>query len=104
MCDCNKKIVDLSHLKIYTIMATYKAKLSSGRTYKGDFSISWATATQEELAYAYEEAGSEWMHDEYMHIVNKLCSYLDQNFDNDTKKPLECYIPTDGREGKEEVL
>jgi len=57
MCDCDKKIVDLSHLKIYTIMATYKAKLSSGRTYKGDFSISWATATQEELAYAYEEAG-----------------------------------------------
>ena len=38
-------------------MATYKAKLSSGTTYKGDFSISWATATQEELAYAYEEAG-----------------------------------------------
>jgi len=57
MCDCNKKIVDLSHLKIYTIMATYKAKLSSGSTYKGDFKITWATATQEELAYAYEEVG-----------------------------------------------
>jgi len=57
MCDCDKKIVDLSHLKIYTIMATYKGKLSSGRTYKGDFSISWAKATQEELAYAYEELG-----------------------------------------------
>ena len=38
-------------------MAKYKAKLSSGRTYKGDYSISWATATQEELAYAYEEKG-----------------------------------------------
>ena len=38
-------------------MASYKAKLSSGRTYKGGFSISWATATQEELAYAYEEVG-----------------------------------------------
>ena len=38
-------------------MATYKAKLSSGRIYKGDFSISWAKATQEELAYAYEELG-----------------------------------------------
>ena len=38
-------------------MATYKAKLSSGRTYKGDFSISWAKATQEELAHAYEDLG-----------------------------------------------
>ena len=55
MCDCDKKIVDLSHLKIYTIMATYKARLSSGSTYKGDFKITWATATQEELAYAYEQ-------------------------------------------------
>ena len=54
--------------------------------------------------YAYEEAGSEWMHDEYMNIISKLCSYLDQNFDNETHKPLECYIRTDGREGKEEVL
>jgi hypothetical protein len=57
MCDCNKNILDLSYLKIYTIMAKYKAKLSSGKTYKGDYSISWATATQEELAYAYEEKG-----------------------------------------------
>ena len=39
MCDCNKKIVDLSHLKIYTIMATYKARLSSGSTYKGDLKL-----------------------------------------------------------------
>jgi hypothetical protein len=55
MCDCGGNIVDLSHLKIYTIMATYKAKKSSGTSYKGDFKIKWATATQEELAYAYEE-------------------------------------------------
>ena len=26
MCDCEKKVVDLSHLKIYTVMAEYKAK------------------------------------------------------------------------------
>lgn len=45
--------------------------------------------------YAYEEAGSEWMHDEYIRIINKLCTYLDQNFDVDTKKPLECYIHHD---------
>ncbi len=57
MCDCGKKIVDLSHLKIYTVMAEYKAKLSSGTTYKGSFKIKWATATQEELAYAYEDLG-----------------------------------------------
>ena len=58
MCDCNaKKVVDLSHLKIYTVMAEYKAKLSSGTTYTGDFKIKWARATQEELAYAYEDLG-----------------------------------------------
>jgi len=42
--------------------------------------------------YAYEETGSEWMHDEYIHIIEKLCTYLDQNFDAETSKPLECYI------------
>lgn len=45
--------------------------------------------------YAVCETGSEWMHDEYMSIVNKLCQYLDQNFDNETHKPLECYIPNE---------
>ena len=38
-------------------MAEYKAKLSIGTTYKGDFKIKWASATQEELAYAYEDLG-----------------------------------------------
>ena len=58
MCDCNaKNIVDLSHLKIYTVMAEYKAKKSIGTTYKGGFEINWAIATQEELAYAYEDLG-----------------------------------------------
>ena len=57
MCDCGKNVVDLSHLKIYTIMAEYKAKKTSGRTYKDGFVIKWATATQEELAYAYEDLG-----------------------------------------------
>ena len=57
MCDCGYNVVDLSHLKIYTVMAEYKAKLSSGTTYKGDFKIKWAIATQEELAYAYEDLG-----------------------------------------------
>tara|TARA_R110001592_G_scaffold60846_1_gene185476 strand:+ start:724 stop:993 length:270 start_codon:yes stop_codon:yes gene_type:complete len=57
MCDCGKNIVDLSHLKIYIIMAEYKSKLSSGKTLKDGFVIKWATATQEELAYAYEDLG-----------------------------------------------
>jgi hypothetical protein len=38
-------------------MAKYKAKLSSGTTHKDGVKIKWATATQEELAYAYEELG-----------------------------------------------
>ena len=42
--------------------------------------------------YAYHETGSDWMHDEYIKIINKLCVYLDQNFDAETQKPLECYI------------
>ena len=57
MCDCGNNIIDLSHLKIYTVMAEYKSKLSSGTTHKNGFKISWATATQEELAYAYEDLG-----------------------------------------------
>ena len=38
-------------------MAEYKAKLSGGTTYEGEFKIKWAIATQEELAYAYEDLG-----------------------------------------------
>jgi hypothetical protein len=57
MCNCNSQnnFVDLPHLKIYLIMAKYKAKLASGTTYSGDIKIKWATASQEELAYAYED-------------------------------------------------
>jgi hypothetical protein len=79
MCDCDKKIVDLSHLKIYTIMATYKAKLSSGSTYKGDFKITWATATQEELAYAYEEVGLN-------NLIEKLTKTKDESEKTSKKK------------------
>tara|TARA_Y100000385_G_C12684897_1_gene463753 strand:+ start:172 stop:441 length:270 start_codon:yes stop_codon:yes gene_type:complete len=79
MCDCNKKIVDLSHLKIYTIMATYKAKLSSGSTYKGDFKITWARATQEELAYAYEEVGLN-------NLIEKITKTKDESEKTSKKK------------------
>jgi len=57
MCDCKKNILDSRHLKIYTIMAKYKAKLSFGTTHKDGVKLKWSIATQEELAYAYEELG-----------------------------------------------
>ena len=57
MCNCGQKVVNYTHLNIYTIMAKYKAVKSSGTLYKDDFKIKWATATQEELAYAYEDLG-----------------------------------------------
>tara|TARA_R100001509_G_scaffold165409_2_gene146927 strand:- start:1807 stop:2085 length:279 start_codon:yes stop_codon:yes gene_type:complete len=58
MCDCNKKIIDLSHLKIYIIMSKYKA-IKKVTIYHGANSvIRTATATQEELAYAYEDLGA----------------------------------------------
>ena len=79
MCDCDKKIVDLSHLKIYTIMATYKARLSSGSTYKGDFKITWATATQEELAYAYEVVGLN-------NLIEKITKTKDESEKTSKKK------------------
>ena len=53
--------------------------------------------------YAYEETGSEWMHDEYISIIEKLCSYLDQNFDSETSKPLECYIHDSSRRTSSEM-
>ena len=42
--------------------------------------------------YAVYETGSEWMHDEYRNLIEKLCIYLEQNFDDEVAKPLECYI------------
>ena len=57
MCDCESNVVNLQQLKIYIIMAEYKAKLSSGTVYKDGFKIKWATASQEELAHAYEVLG-----------------------------------------------
>tara|TARA_A100001201_G_scaffold129863_2_gene115415 strand:+ start:295 stop:570 length:276 start_codon:yes stop_codon:yes gene_type:complete len=57
MCGCDENVVDLQKYKIYTIMAEYKAKLSSGTTYKDGYKIKWKNATQEELAHAYEIIG-----------------------------------------------
>ena len=58
MCDCSGNIVDLSHLKIYTIMAKYKA-VKRVTIYHGlNGVIRTSSASQEELAYAYEELGA----------------------------------------------
>ena len=56
MCDCKNNILDLSHLKIYTVMAKYKAKkdvvlIRDGSTYI------LKESSQEELSYLYEDLG-----------------------------------------------
>ncbi len=61
-------------------MATYKAKLTSGKTwFSGDKSIAWATATQEELAYAYEEAG-------LTNLIEKITKTKDESEKTSKKK------------------
>jgi len=57
MCGCSEKEINLSSIKIYTFMGTYKAKLESGVSVKNGFIIEWAVASQEVLAHAYEELG-----------------------------------------------
>lgn len=56
MCDCSKKVVNYTHLNIYTLMAKYKAKkevviIRNGATYV------LKKSPQEELAYLYEDLG-----------------------------------------------
>lgn len=57
MCICEDyiNIVDLPQLQIYLIMAKYKSLKQTGTIYSGNHKIKYATATQEELAYIYEE-------------------------------------------------
>jgi hypothetical protein len=57
MCGCSEKEINLSSIKIYTFMGTYKAKFESGVSVKNGFIIEWAVASQEVLAHAYEELG-----------------------------------------------
>ncbi|MDO7613517.1 MAG: hypothetical protein MUQ75_04700 [Crocinitomicaceae bacterium] len=56
MCDCEKKVVDLSHLKIYTVMAEYKAKKDVVLIRDGERFI-LRESSQEELSYLYEDLG-----------------------------------------------
>ena len=58
MCDCENNVVDLQQLKIYTIMAKYKALTSSQQFRYGERSITITQASsQEELAFVYETLG-----------------------------------------------
>jgi hypothetical protein len=59
MCDCKNNVVDLQQLKIYTIMAKYKALTSSQKfNYGSNKSITITQASsQEELAFVYETLG-----------------------------------------------
>ena len=56
MCDCGKNVVDLSHLKIYTIMAEYKAKKDVVLIRDGERFV-LRESSQEELSYLYEDLG-----------------------------------------------
>jgi len=56
MCDCGKNVVDLSHLKIYTIMAEYKAKKDVVLIRDSERFI-LRESSQEELSYLYEDLG-----------------------------------------------
>ena len=57
MCGCAEKEINLDTIKIYTFMGTYKSTMNSGISVKNGFKIEWENASQETLAYAYEELG-----------------------------------------------
>ena len=73
MCGCNNEnnVVDLPHIKIYTTMAEYKAKMKDSATFFKGVRVTWNRATQEELAWVYEEVenGSH-----YVEKINKKSS------------------------------
>jgi len=52
-------VVGLPHINIYTVMAEYKVKdylrIKDGASRIGNIRIRWNSATQEELAWVYEE-------------------------------------------------
>ena len=73
MCGCNNKenVVNLPHINIYTAMAEYKAKIKGAATRFGEVRVNWDTATQEELAWVYEEANNG---SHYVEKINKKSS------------------------------
>jgi len=75
MCNCNSKeiVVDLPHINIYTNMAEYRFKKQyegAATRFKG-LRVNWSTATQEILAWVYEEADNG---SHYVEKINKKSS------------------------------
>ena len=91
MCGCSDNIVNLETLKIYTLMGTYKALINSGVSTKGDFRIEWAIASQEELAYAYEELGMT-------SAIEKLSTTKTENKSKKATKKKKSSKDTDSKE------
>ena len=56
MCNCNKQDTNRSHLKIYTVMADYKAKKDVILVRNGERFI-LRESSEEELSYLYEDLG-----------------------------------------------
>ena len=73
MCNCNNKkyVVDLPHINIYTTMAAYKAKIKDSATFFKGVRVRWNSATQEELAWVYEEVDNG---SHYVEKINKKSS------------------------------
>tara|TARA_R110002020_G_scaffold225959_3_gene436298 strand:- start:7872 stop:8159 length:288 start_codon:yes stop_codon:yes gene_type:complete len=73
MCDCdnNKNVVVLPHINIYTTMAEYKAKYKDSATFFKGVRVTWNSATQEELAWVYEEVDNG---SHYVEKINKTSS------------------------------
>tara|TARA_R100001443_G_C3325964_1_gene171250 strand:- start:40 stop:309 length:270 start_codon:yes stop_codon:yes gene_type:complete len=79
MCGCSNNVLNLSHLKIYKIMAKYKA-IKKVTIYHGiNGVIRTASASQEELAYAYEDLGAT-------SIIEKITKTKDESEKTSKKK------------------
>ena len=78
MCDCNKNILDLSYLNIYTIMAKYKVKNNAVLLVEGK-TIVLEKSSQKELAYLYEDLGMT-------SLVEKLSTTKTKDEPKKTKK------------------
>jgi len=78
MCDCSGNIVDLSHLKVYTIMAKYKAK-KDAILIRNSKTFILKESSEKELAYLYEDLG-------LTSLVEKLSTTKTKDEPKKTKK------------------
>jgi hypothetical protein len=84
MCGCqnNINVVDLTHLNIYLVMANYKVKKQYKDTatfFKG-VRIDWNNASEEQIAWVYEEV------DNGSHYVEKIDKTNKSNNEESTIK------------------